>query len=288
MKAQFEKVEPSFGSSFTYHLIKDKPDTKPIWHFHPELQLVFVAKGSGKRHIGNHLSYYQNGDLVLIGSNLPHMGFQKGLYHNSTEVVVQMRPDFLGNNFMNLPEMGPIENLLERSKLGLAFNGKTKRIVGQKLLNMNDKDALERLLALLEILDILSHSKDYKILNAESYALDIETLDHDRMTAIYGFVKENFSQSIPLEEIAQVANMTVPAFCRYFKKITNKTFITFLNEYRVTHACKLLSESGLSIAEVSFESGFNNLSHFNKSFKKFTQQSPKEYRQAFRQVIQEE
>ena len=144
----------------------------------------------------------------------------------------------------------------------------------------------QRLLSILNILNELGNSKEYQVLNAQGFSLQTEVKDNDRINIVFNYVKTNFKEEITLEEIADLVSMTVPSFCRYFKKITNKTFVQFVNECRLVHASKLLAEKPISITEVCFESGFNNFSHFNKSFKAFTGQNPSEYRNELKSVLQ--
>ncbi|MFS4494080.1 AraC family transcriptional regulator [Maribacter sp. 2308TA10-17] len=285
-KPTFESIEPSFGNSFAYQKFdKNQRNQSNVWHYHPEIELVFVNGGSGKRQIGSNLSYYTNGTLILIGSNLPHCGFTDELTGNRSETVVQMKKDFLGENFFTLPEMEDIENLFEIAKSGVVFYGETKAILGHKLETLENKNSFERLHTILDVLYGLSTTDEFRILNAEGFSMHTGVKDNDRINIVFNFVKTNFKEEIKLQEIADVVSMTVPSFCRYFKKITNKTFTQFVNEYRLVHASKLLSEQQLSITEVCFESGFNNFSYFNKSFKKFTGQSPSKYRNELKQVI---
>jgi AraC-like DNA-binding protein len=285
-KPAFEAIEPDFGHSYTYQKFDvSKKNTDHIWHYHPEIELVYVNGGAGKRRIGSHISYYTDGDLMLIGSNLPHCGFTDKFTGNKTETVVQMKTDFLGNDFFDIPEMRKIQNLFEIAKGGIAFSGSTKNKLGDKMEHLQYQTDFERLLSILDILNELSFSSEFKILNAEGFSLETEIKDNDRINTIFNYVKSNFQEDIPLAVIADMVSMTVPSFCRYFKKITNKTFVQFVNERRLVHASKLLTEKHMSITEVCFECGFNNFSHFNKSFKVFTGQNPSEYRKQLKTVL---
>lgn len=287
LKATYEVIEPAFGNSFYYSKYVQNANIKAhLWHYHPEVELVFVNGGTGKRQIGSHISYYTDGDLILIGSNLPHCGFTDDHTGNKNETVIQMRPDFLGDVFMALPETKNIYRLFERAKGGIAFGEETKKALGDKIETMETMPALERLLTMVSILNELEHAKDYKILNAQGFALETQLQDNDRINMVFNHVKDNFREVIELEAMADMASMTVPSFCRYFKKVTNKTFTRFVNEYRIVHACKLLAEKQISIADVCYESGFNNFSHFNKSFKEFTGKSASHYRNELRAVVQ--
>lgn len=286
MKATLEKIEPVFGNSFTIRKFTDINYLgKPYWHFHPEYEIVYISNGRGKRHIGDHVSFYENGDLIFLGPNMPHFGFSEELYDEHVEIVVQMREDFLGGEFLSKPEMVAIKHLFERSRQGVTFHGETKHRIGERLVQLVEYNGFDRLLNLLSILQSLAHSGEYTLLNAGSFAVEVNAQDHERMRSIYEFVGANFQRLIPLDEIAHEINMTVPAFCRYFKKLTNKTFTHFVNEFRIAHACRMLSDEHLSISAVSYESGFNNLSHFNKLFRQITGLSPRDYRRSLRKLV---
>ncbi len=282
----FEAIAPNFGHSYTYQKFdEDRLNQNNRWHYHPEIELVYVNGGTGKRQIGSHVSHYTNGDLILIGSNLPHCGLTDKLTGNKSETVVQMKADFLGSDFFGIPEMKKIQDLFEISKGGIAFQGRIKKKIGEKMELLEYQTDFQRLLSILNILNELGNSNDYKVLNAEGYSMEAEVKDNDRINVVFNHVKTHFKEEIPLEEIAKKVSMTIPSFCRYFKKITNKTFVQFVNEYRLVHASKLLGEQTLSITEVCFESGFNNFSHFNKSFKTFTGQNPSAYRNQLKTVL---
>ncbi|RYD73857.1 MAG: AraC family transcriptional regulator [Sphingobacteriales bacterium] len=286
IRPSFEVVEPSFGSSFYYSKYVENTNNKAyLWHYHPEIEMVFVNGGSGKRQIGSHVSYYSDGDLILIGSNLPHCGFTDTNTGNKTEVVVQMKPDFLGSEFLTLKETRGIATLFEKAKYGIAFGKDTMKLVGPALEKMHNAWPLEKLLTLLSVLRELEQASDYKLLNAQSFSLEMQVQDNDRINMVFNYVKDHFLEEISLENIAEMASMTVPSFCRYFKKMTKKTFTKFVNEYRIVHASKLLAEKPTSISNICFESGFNNFSHFNKLFKEFTGKSASQYRHELKSVI---
>jgi AraC-like DNA-binding protein len=286
-KPAFEAIAPNFGHSFTYQKFDSTKHNKDnLWHYHPEIELVYVNGGAGKRQIGSHVSCYTEGDLILIGSNLPHCGFTDKFTGNKSEIVIQMKEDFLGNSFFDIPEMKQTQTLFEIARGGVAFYGETKNIVGEKLENLENESDFEQLLSILSILNALGNSHDYKVLNAEGFSFKTDIGDNDRINIVFNHVRNNFKEEVTLPEIADKAGMTVPSFCRYFKKITNKTFIQFVNEYRLVHASKLLAEQPMSITDVCFESGFNNFSHINKSFKAFTGQNPSEFRNRLKKVLQ--
>lgn len=151
---------------------------------------------------------------------------------------------------------------------------------------MEQQTDFQRLVSILLVLNELTNTDEFRILNADGFALLSDVKDNDRINLVFNHVKTNFKEEIPLEDVADLASMTVPSFCRYFKKITSKTFTQFVNEYRLVHASKLLAEQPISITEVCFESGFNNFSHFNKKFKAFTGKNPSEYRKQLTTVLE--
>jgi AraC-like DNA-binding protein len=281
-----EIITPTFGSSFTFSKYVENANCKSdLWHYHPEIELVFVNGGSGKRQIGSHISYYSDGDLVLIGSNLPHCGFTDEKTGNKNEIVIQMPADFLGSDFLNVPELKNIQLLFQKAKGGIAFGKETIKRIAPIIEEMENRSNFDRLLRMIRILNDLGVSNEYTILNADGFALELQVQDNDRINVVFNYVKDNFQEPIQLDTVSNMVSMTTPSFCRYFKKITNKTFTTFVNDYRLVHASKLLSENTKSITEISYESGFNNFSHFNKSFKAFTGKSASQYRHELKSLI---
>ncbi len=287
-KPTFEKVSPGFGSSLLIKQHTEKRENNfAFWHFHPELELVYVNKGKGKRHIGNHLSYFNNSQLILLGSNLPHNGFTDRFTANGAETIIQFKPDFLGEGFFNAPEMNGITLLFDRAKKGVLFKPETKKLVGPKIESLPALEGFNRILKFLEILNNLAEAEDYTLLNADGFAFETKPQDSTKIDVIFKHINNNFQNHISLDEIADKVSMTVPAFCRYFKKATGKTFTELVNEYRVVHATKLLNESQLSIADICFECGFNNFSHFNKQFNEITGKSASNYRKEIKKIMEQ-
>jgi len=287
IKPTFKKITPDFGSSITaIQKTKKRKRSEAFWHFHPELELVYVNKGKGRRHIGNHLSYFNNSQLILIGSNLPHNGFTDRLTSKGKETMIQFHPEFLGDLFNKLPEMKNILQLIERAKKGILFRPEIKRIVGPKIEKLPKYEGIKRVTKLLEILEQLALSTDYVLLNENGYMFETQPQDSSKIDKIFKYVNKNYQEHITLDEIAAHVNLTVPAFCRYFKKVTGKTFTQFVNECRVFYATKLLTESQSSITDICFECGFNNFSHFNKVFNEVIGKSASKYRGEMRLIIQ--
>jgi len=256
-----------------------------LWHYHREVEIIFVNKGRGKRYIGSHISYFRGGELIMIGAYLPHYSFIDPILKDQKKISIQLKEGFPDTTFLMFPEMAPVRTLFERARRGISFEGNTKRNVGAKIEKLGGMAPMDRFIAFLGILRDLAQSKDYKILNSTGYQLEITPQDNERLRIIFNFVRENFQRQMSLDEVADMISMTPPAFARYFKKNTGKTFTQFVNEYRLVHASKLLAEKPLSITDVCFESGFNNFSHFNKLFKEYTGKSPSDYRKEFKQLV---
>ena len=286
-KPTFESISPSFGNSFAYQQFDENHrNDNSAWHYHPEIELVYVNGGTGRRQVGSNVSYYTWGTLILVGSNLPHCGFTDQLTGHKRETVIHMKEDFLGSDFFNLPEMSKIKTLLHVSQRGIVFSGDTKVKVGAMMEAMETQSDFQRLVSQLTILNELAITEEYRILNADGFSLLSDVKDNERINAVFNYVKSHFKEEISLEIMADLTNLTVPSFCRYFKMVTNKTFTQFVNEYRLVRASRLLAEQSMSITEVCFESGFNNFSHFNKKFKAFTGQTPSAYRKELRMVLE--
>ncbi|MDC7998137.1 helix-turn-helix transcriptional regulator [Gilvibacter sediminis] len=282
-----EAIAPALGSSFSVNnFAEQRKQDRAAWHFHPEIELVYVDKGSGKRHIGNHLSYYSEGDLVLIGSNVPHFGFTDRLTGNSEEVVIQFNEDFLGPEFFEKPEMSQIKKLFKRGKQGIVFYGETKEEIGKQISALTTMTPLNKLTGLLNILEQLSLSNQYELLNIDSVIIEAKPQDNNRLELLYDFVNKEYTRHIPLAEAANMVSMTEQAFSRFFKKKTGKTFTQFVNEHRLVHASRLLAEEPMGITDICYDSGFNNFSHFNKLFKKFSGKSPSQYRNEIQKVLE--
>jgi AraC-like DNA-binding protein len=280
MKLELEPI--SFeNKSFSYN-IYDNSNHNPAekhqkWHYHPEIELVYVNNGSGKRQVGLNLSNYNDGLLILVGSNLPHTGFTDYFDDERKEVVIQFKENFLGDSLKEVFEFKNIFNLIKTSKKGIAFEGDIKKKIGLAMLGLQYETSFQKVITLITILNDLSRSKNYEILNISNYNIN-GINENERIRKAFNFIKDNYKKEVSLENVAKEVHMTVPSFCRYFKSQTNKTFIQFLIEYRINNALKLLIQSDKDIKNICYECGFNNYSHFNRSFKKINLISPSDYR----------
>ena len=284
MKTEFEIIQSDFGSSFRLLHHQVTADAfKWHYHYHPEYEIVCVFEGSGRRHVGNHLSNYEGGDLVLIGSNLPHGGFGYGAVGTHEEVVIQFTEDFLGEGFLSRPEMDNIRKLFNLSRQGVSFEKKVKEKLAEKFKNLLKIQPFERMIALLNILQFLANSTEYELLNGTDIRYNFSLKDQERLRKVYVFVEDNFTKDIDIQEVANICNLTVPAFCNYFKKNLNQTFTDFVNEYRINQACIMLLE-GQGIVDICFRCGFNNISYFGRVFKQIKGTNPSEFRRKFGRV----
>jgi AraC-like DNA-binding protein len=260
----------------------------PNWHFHPHYQLFTVLEGTGTRFIGDSIQYFEAGDTVFLGPNLPHLWRSDKMYfeNNSTlkthGIVLYFTEDFLGSDFFEKSEMSVLNAFLKNSSRGLVWSGKTRQHVIERLLELRNIKGFKRILILLDLLHSLSQSKDYQFITNENYTNLHKLSETERMPKVYEYVSKNFKDTIKLSDIAEKVNMSEAAFCRYFKKRTNRSFMDFVNEIRIGNACKLLSQNTLNVSGICFESGFNTISNFNFHFKKIVGKTPSEYARALK------
>jgi len=276
MKLVLEKLQPDLGSSFKILLTPNLNDLF-YWHFHPEYEIVYVEADHGVRHVGDHISRYENSDLVFIGPNIPHLNFDYGVKTECEQVVVQMKEDFLGKDFFSIPELSAVRRLFEKARSGVSFYGQTKIIVGQKLKRLSTLDHFEQLIELLSILHILAHSVELTALDSRPVPGHFIGKEQSRMNSIYRYIEEHYQRRIDIGTIAGMIHLTTAAFCRYFKKTTHMTFTDFLNQYRINQAKKMLLHDK-NVTEACYGSGFENLSYFNKTFKKIAGENPSQFR----------
>jgi AraC-like DNA-binding protein len=289
MKPHLLKVSLTPESSF--NIIQRRGiDFYNQWHFHPEIELIYVHKGRGTRFIGTDVHRFEPDELFLFGSNLAHMWrcdpeyFREDSKLKAEVTIIYFHHDFLGDKFFNIPELKNIESLLEKAKQGIKITGTTKTVVKELINKLQEVKGLEKITTLLTILEKIAASKEKKYINPVRQQVTIDQSEATRLNKVFQYVSDNFLQKITLSEIASVANLSAKAFCRYFKSKTGKTFYDYLLEVRVAHACHLLLEKDMSIYEVCYDCGFNNLSNFNRYFKKIMGKTPTDYKREFMYV----
>ena len=282
MKAKFEQISPKPESSFTL-LQLSQPQFALPYHFHSQFELTWIQKSFGKRYVGGNVANYAEGDLVLVGSNTPHCWLSENDTSDDSAqaIVVQFTIDFAGESFMKIPEMVEIKNLLQKATAGIQIIGKTRQQVIEKLSGCVTDKGFYKLVGLMETLYIIALSKETQPIDTQFAATNNSFSESERFQKVFQYLIENYRNEITLESVAEIAHLTPTAFCRFFKAATHKTLMEVITDFRINQACSLLSNTDKPILDVCFESGFGNISYFNKKFKAITGNTPKEYRKQF-------
>lgn len=283
MKAVEQRLPQDFDKSFIVFRETGKFFPCP-WHYHPEYELVLITSSTGRRMVGDHIGYFDKDDLVFMGPALPHVWMNDLQYingqadHPADGIVIQFVEQFLGETFLNIPEMGNFKNILQLSGRGMVILGETRRKIISLMKRMLTMGGLKRLSALFTIFDLLSATSEYELLASPGFIQQTELQYSDRFSKVTEYIMRNFDKDISLPEAASVANMAVTTFCNFFKEHYRLTFVEYLNTIRIGYACKLLAEKNKNIVEVAYESGFKNLANFNRQYKKFKGMTPSEFR----------
>jgi AraC-like DNA-binding protein len=277
MQARAERVSTAGDAAFAVKRRRD-PRFGFYWHFHPEAELTLIVRSRGRRFVGDSIEDYRDGDLVLLGPDLPHTWQSAGGTRRHEAVVVQFRPDFLGRGFLGRPEAARVRRLLERAAVGLQFTGRAQREAARSMEALERRSGLSRIAGLLELLETLARSREARPLSSPAFRPSLRRGDGRRIDRVLRFLSEAFTGPVALADAADRAHLSVPAFCRFFRRSTGKTFVDALHELRVGFACRRLIESDEPVASIAFASGFNNLSNFNRRFRALRGTSPREYR----------
>ncbi|TAI46785.1 AraC family transcriptional regulator [Flagellimonas allohymeniacidonis] len=278
MRPMVETVNVAANTSFKVETYSNSHSCGSAgWHIHPEYELVFVRNGSGSLRIGTEKRSYANGALVFLGGNIPHADFGNKDREDNLEVVVQFKKEFLEEKIKVFPELTKIKKLVEKSKQVLLFGEEVHHRLGNDFLQFRKLDEQGSLVKLLYLLDELSKNVPYETL-FDSFTRSTYKRDEiKRLEDTFEYVNERYDQNISVSEIANRIGLTPNSFCRFFKRMTQKTFIGFVNEFRVEKAVELFREENTSISEVMYRSGFNDPSYFARQFKKYQGQTPSEY-----------
>lgn len=289
LKANYEAVPPSSAASFSVRTFAEETFSAP-YHHHPEYELTLIVQGTGKRYVGSNLAAYGPGDLVLLGPHVPHCWkTEPGPpgEKNAVSVVVQFTHNFLGDAFFSKAELQPVAHLLQRSANGLHFLGGTQARLQPRLLEIGQEaDPLRRLLLVLGSLRQLAASAEYRVLDPNPPLGALGPAERGRFHRVMTYLVEQFREEITLAQAAGVAGLTPNAFCKYFKALTRKTFLETVLDYRLQYATQQLIGTDKPVAEICYDSGFGDVSYFNKAFKARLRHSPLQYRKAFRQPLQ--
>ncbi|KAA8486297.1 AraC-like DNA-binding protein [Arcticibacter tournemirensis] len=287
MKPLFHKVPVKLQNSFSIrHDVASNFGT--VWHYHPELEIQYVIKGEGVRFIGDNISNFSSGELILLGENLPHTWrcnetyFQPNSQLEVEAIVIHFLPDCLGKDLLNLPEAYLIPKLFEKAKQGMVIQGKTREKLSKLLFSAINATNLDRIIVLLSILKTLAETNEYSTITTSQHTFTQSSeSDNIRLNKVYNYTLSHYKKEISLEEISSLSNLSVTSFCRYFKLMTKKTYYDFLIEIRISHACRALIEDKLPTEVICFECGFNNVSNFYRHFKKVTGITPLDYKRTY-------
>jgi len=283
-KAQFEVIPPTVEGSFAvreFHLEKF-----PIgWHFHPEIELTLIVESSGRRWVGDHVTGYEAGDLVLIGPNVPHYwmndatGRPGEMAHS---VVIQFRLDAFGEKFFELMEMQPIHHLFRRSARGIRFLGPSCERVAARMQAMRAGSGLQRFLELIGILGELAGERDYELLSSPDFSPRLDGTSVERVDKIYDYIAKHSASDFSYTELAEMLGTSPSGLSHYFKRTVGCTLSSFVAEVRIGQACRQLILTERPVSEIAFKSGFESLSTFNEWFRRLRGLSPREFRQTHR------
>lgn len=260
-------------------------ETQPFsrWHHHPEYELVLIVKGRGKRMVGDHIDRFEENDLVLVGQYLPHEWLCDEEFYNSPEgfqgvgIVYQFLNDFMGPEFFDIPEHRSLKFLLDESSRGIEFFDATKEKIISIMLNNYKLDGTERLYSLFSIFNILSKTNDYKLLASPGFTEPIHSTLNDPMQKALEYILQHFQERVSIKEMIGITNMSNTAFSQAFKKSYRMTFKEYLLKIRIGYACKLLNDASLNISQIGYNCGFENMSNFNRQFRKLKGMTPSEY-----------
>ncbi len=263
---------------------KESPCLDSSWHYHAQYELLYVSKSCGIRFVGDSVSHFYPGDLVLVGPYLPHLwrndpSFYEGKRSEKIKtVVLKFSRDFIGKGTFDQPEFRSISLLLEQSKYGVSFGPNIGKQLHRELLGIIELSPAEQLIRLLNLLRRLSLTEDKKLLSSTDMR-QYTTEPSQRLDAVLKYISDNYASNITLKDVAEIACMTTNSFCRFFKKMTNKSFTQFLNEVRIRNASRLLFQNDLTVSEVCYVVGYNSITNFYKQFKEIMGSTPKSYQQ---------
>lgn len=279
MKPMLQKLPLNQESSFVAKTFRT-PDFEVGWHQHVEYELILFTEGNGVGCVGDHISEFETGDVYLLGSNLPHTFQKQDPNLVTSAVVVQFRDDFWGQELLNIPESRQVKQLLDNSAYGLKITGECKKRLSFLIKDLETARDFRRVLLLGECLEDIVVTGAYYKLSSQAIT-QLNKKDKECIDRIIEFTIENFKEPVKLSQVAKVACMSVPAFCKYFRRSTKKTYIDFLNEVRIGYACRLLTETKRPVVDICFASGYNTTVNFHKRFGKLKSMTPLQYRKHF-------
>ena len=254
-----------------------------VWHYHSEIELVLITQSTGTFLIGDEMERFKPGDLFLVGSNVPHILLNDQQYFlessdlRAEAMVVHFDHALIHNNIFDLPEAVSLKPFLEHAKRAMKFSSHTSELIKEQIESMFNMTSYQKILTLMKMFQILAEDTDSKVISSIGFSNNYRIESHRRMDRVYDYIFSNFKDHIELKKLAEISNMNKSSFCRYFKKMNNKTISRYVNELRIGYACKLLQENRCTISEACYDSGFNNVSNFNRQFRSIMNQTPSEY-----------
>lgn len=278
------EITPGINSHLSL-IERDESFFKAPFHFHPEFELVYILESYGKRIIGDSIEPFSAGDMVFIGSGLPHIWQNDEIFYKRADlkakaIVLYFNKNIFSPVFFQMKETSKVNEFFQNASRGIKINGRTKEEVSQKLKALLKKKNFEKIIGLFEILHILSLSDDIDFITSDGYRAQLEHSEIDRLSEVYKYVQKNFKENISLTTIANISNLTPQSFCRLFKKRTGKSFVEYLNEVRISAACRYLLDTDWTVSEIAYNCGYKTVSNFNKLFKSISGFSPKVYRES--------
>ncbi len=283
MKPVFAKIQEESQMGIFAVRVIDLPYFSTEFHFHKECQLVYVVESEGRRIIGDNVENFNSDELILLGPDIPHVWHNDRKYFDrdnsahARSVALFIDPDKLLASMAQFGLERQTELLLKKSQRGMKFSGQAKKTLKNILLEMTDQQPFAQLISFMRILDTLTRTREYTLLASHGYVNTYQAKDNDRIDTVFKYVFSHFKNEMQLDDVAKLVNMNKQAFCRYFKSRTQKTFVQFVNEVRIGHACKLLAEGDHPIAALAYECGFNSLSNFNRFFREIKLMTPRDY-----------
>lgn len=265
-------------------LKKEVPCLDAAWHYHAQYELLYISQSTGIRFVGDNVSPFSPGELVLVGPYLPHLWRNDISYYAGDDtkqvktIVTKFNKEFLGEGTFNIPYFAEINKMLEDSKFGVSFGSVTSNALHDEIISLVDIPEVEQSIKLLHILHQLSIASDKKVLSSSDMR-QYTSENSDRIDVVLKYISDNYASYITLNDVSDVACMTTNSFCRFFKKMTNKSFTQFLNEVRIRNASRLLVQENLPVSEVCYIVGFNSITNFNKQFKQIMGATPRSYRE---------
>jgi AraC-like DNA-binding protein len=280
MKTIIQKIHLEEQHSFACREYKT-PHFETDWHKHNEAELILITEGSGTALIGDYIGEYKVGDIFFLSSNMPHWFRKENETMIGSALVIQFLNDFWGSAFLNLPELERINQLLTGNPFALKLHGEHHATIAKGIYELEKAEGISRILLLVQLLGIISKCKESKVIT-KAFQIKSSIKENNAIEQVFDYSMKHYLEPITLGEVASLVGMSIPTFCRFFKKNIKKSYFDFLKELRVSHACKLLRETEEPILDVCYSSGYNSWAHFSRQFKNVKNSTPNEYRKQYK------